>query len=389
MNREAWIEELLIGLRAEHAERRICVYPGSGGKVRMDGREFLNFSSNDYLSLSKHPRVVAAARQALDEYGAGSAASRLVTGTLPIHEQLERRLADFKGYPAALVFGSGYLANAGVIPSLVSRDDTVFADKLVHASLIDAIRLSRAELVRFRHNDIRHIEELLKKNPAGRRLVVTESVFSMDGDLAPLPEIAAAASKHDAMLMIDEAHATGVFGPSGSGLIREHQIESFVNVSMGTLSKAMGSYGGFVACSTNMRELFVNRARAFIYTTALPPSVMASSIAALDVLRTSPELGVELLKRAELFRKTLKAAGLDTMQSASQIIPVRVGENAKALALAERLRASGILAVAIRPPTVPHGSARLRLSITLDHSDNDLARAAEIIITAAKAEGVI
>ena len=358
-------------------------------KSMLDGREFLNFSCNDYLGLSKHPRVMAAAKQALDEYGAGSTASRLVTGTLPIHEQLERRLADFKGYPAALVFGSGYLANAGVIPSLVSRDDTVFADKLVHASLIDAITLSRAKLVRFRHNDIQHLEELLKKNPTGRRLVVTESVFSMDGDLAPLPEIAAVASKHDAMLMIDEAHATGVFGPSGSGLIREHQIESSVNVSMGTLSKAMGSYGGFVACSTNMRELFVNRARALIYTTALPPSVIASSIAALDVLQTSPELGAELLKRAESFRKTLKAAGLDTMQSASQIIPVRVGENAKALALAERLRASGILAVAIRPPTVPQGSARLRLSITLDHSDNDLARAAEIIIAAAKAEGVI
>jgi 8-amino-7-oxononanoate synthase len=389
MKDEAWIEELLSGLRAERAERRIRVYPGSGGKVLLDGREFLNFSCNDYLSLSKHPLVIAAARQALDEYGVGSTASRLVAGTLPVHEQLERRLADFKGYPAALVFGSGYLANVGVIPSLVSRDDTVFADKFIHASLIDAIELSRAKLVRFRHNDIQHIEELLKKHPAGRKLVVTESVFSMDGDLAPLPEIAAAASKHDAILMIDEAHATGVFGPSGSGLIRERRIESSVDVSMGTLSKAMGSYGGFVACSTNLRELFVNRARALIYTTALPPSVVASSIAALDVLRTSPELGAELLKRAESFRKTLKAAGLDTMRSASQIIPVRVGENAKALALAERLRASGILAVAIRPPTVPQGAARLRLSITLDHSDNDLARAAQLIVAAAKAEGVI
>jgi 8-amino-7-oxononanoate synthase len=313
----------------------------------------------------------------------------LVTGTLPIHEQLERRLADFKGYSAALVFGSGYLVNAGVISSLVNRHDTVFADKLVHASLIDAITLSRARLARFCHNDIPHLEELLRKNATGRKLIVTESVFSMDGDLAPLPEIAAVASKYDAMLMIDEAHATGVFGPFGSGLIRQHRIESFVNVSMGTLSKALGSYGGFVACSINMRSFFVNRARSLIYTTALPPSVIASSIAALDVLQTSPELGAELLKRAELFRRKLKTAGLDTLQSASHIIPVLVGENAKALAFAERLRLFGILAIAIRPPTVPPGSARLRLSITLDHSDNDLARAAEILIAAAKAEGVI
>jgi 8-amino-7-oxononanoate synthase len=389
MNREAWIEEQLAQLRAEHAERRTRVYPSAGGKIVLDGREFLNFSCNDYLGLSKHPRVIAAAKKTLDEYGAGATASRLVTGTLPVHEELEQRLASFKGYPAALVLGSGFLTNAGVIPSLVGREDTVFADKLVHASVIDAITLSRATLARFRHNDVQHLEELLNKNAAGRRLVVTESVFSMDGDLAPLPEIAAAASRCGAMLMIDEAHATGVFGPSGSGLIRKHRLESSVNVSMGTLSKAMGSYGGFVACSSPMRELFVNRARALIYTTALPPSVVASSVAALEVLQAAPEIGLELLRRAESFRKALKQAGLDTLQSASQIIPIIVGENAKALALAERLRASGILAVAIRPPTVPQGSARLRLSITLDHTESDLARAAELIIDAAKAEGVI
>jgi 8-amino-7-oxononanoate synthase len=389
MNRETWIEELLSGLRAEHEERRIRVFPGSGGKVLLGGREFLNFSCNDYLGLSKHPRVIGAAKRALDEYGAGSTASRLVSGSLPLNEELEQLLAGFKGYPAALVFGSGFLTNAGVIPAIVGREDTVFADKLAHASIIDAITLSRAKLVRFRHNDVQHLEELLKKDSAGRRLVVTESVFSMDGDLAPLPEIAAVASRQNAMLMIDEAHATGVFGPSGSGLIRKHQIESSVNVSMGTLSKAMGSYGGFVACSPRMRELFVNRARALIYTTALSPPVIASSIAALEILQTSPTLGADLLKRAESFRTSLKAAGFDTLQSASQIVPIVVGDNAKALALAERLYASGILVVAIRPPTIPRGSARLRLSITLDHSEKDLARAADLIIAAAKAEDVI
>ena len=308
---------------------------------------------------------------------------------MPACDELEQRLAGFKGYPAALVFGSGFLTNAGVIPSLVGRDDAVFADKLVHASIIDAITLSRAKLVRFHHNDVQHLEELLKKQPAGCRLVVTESVFSMDGDLAPLRDIAAVAQRQNAMLMIDEAHATGVFGPSGSGLIREHGIETSVNVSMGTLSKALGSYGGFVACSSHMRELFVNRARSLIYTTALPPSVIASSIAALEILQASPSLGSKLLKRAESFRKTLHAAGLDTLQSASQIVPIVVGDNAKTLALAERLYASGVLVVAIRPPTIPKGSARLRISITLDHSEKDLARAADLIIAAAKAEDVI
>ncbi len=389
MNRVSWIEEFLAGLRAEHAERRTSIYPGSGGKLCLDGREILNFSCNDYLGLSKHPRVVSAAKLALDEYGAGATASRLVTGTLPLHEEFEQRVAHFKGYPAALLFGSGFLTNAGIIPSVVGRDDTVLADKLVHASLIDAVTLSRATLLRFRHNDVRHLEELLAKTSGGRRLVVTESVFSMDGDLAPLPEIAAAAARYGAMLMVDEAHATGVFGPCGGGLVREHGLESSVNLSMGTLSKAAGSYGGFVACSVSMRELLVNRARSLIYTTALPPSVVASSIAALEILQASPEMGGELLKRAEAFRSRLKDAGLDTLQSASQIVPIVVGENAKALALAERLRAAGILAVAIRPPTVPQGSARLRLSITLEHSKSDLARAAGLIIAAAKEEGIL
>lgn len=389
MNQESWIEEFLAGLRAEHAERRTSVYPGSGGKLRLDGREVLNFSCNDYLGLSKHPRVVSAAKRALDEFGAGATASRLVTGTLPLHEELEQRVAHFKGYPAALLFDSGFLTNAGIIPSVVGRDDTVLADKLVHASLIDAVTLSRATLLRFRHNDVPHLEELLAKRTSGRRLVVTESVFSMDGDLAPLPEIAAAAARHGAMLMVDEAHATGVFGPCGGGLVRQHGLESSVNLSMGTLSKAAGSYGGFVACSVPMRELLVNRARALIYTTALPPSVVASSIAALEILQASPEMGSELLKRADVFRSRLKDAGLDTLQSASQIVPIVVGENSKALALGERLRAAGILAVAIRPPTVPQGSARLRLSITLEHSKSDLARAAGLIIAAAKEEGVL
>lgn len=390
MDREAWIEKLLEELRAKHLERRAAAWPEGGGRIRLQDRTLLNFSSNDYLDLAHHPLVVEFSEAMLRRYGAGSTASRLVSGTLPVHEELEERLARLKGYPAALVFGSGYLANAGVIPVLAGRDDTVFADKLSHASIIDSVVLSRARFVRFRHNDAAHLDELLSKHEGGgRKLVVTESVFSMDGDLAPLREIADAAARHEAMLMADEAHATGVFGPGGSGLIRQHKLEGSVNVSMGTLSKALGGYGGFVACSGPLRELLVNRARTFIYTTAPPPAAIGAALGALDILERNPELGPELLRRAAAFRRRLNSAGLDTLQSASQIIPLMVGDNAKTLALSQRLLEAGILAVAIRPPTVPEGTARLRLSVTLAHTDEDLESAADRILAAAKAEGVI
>lgn len=389
MKREQWIEAVLSRLREDQLQRWLEAYPGCGGRIRDSNRTLLNFCSNDYLDLCRHPEVVQASAKALLEFGAGAAASRLLTGTLPPHEQLERRLAHFKGYPASLVFGSGYLANAGIISSLVGRGDVIFADRLSHASILDAAALSRARLVRFRHNDPGHLEDLLRRGGrTGRTLVVTESVFSMDGDLAPLPDLADVALRYGAMMMVDEAHATGVFGPAGSGLVRKHGLEGKVNVSMGTLSKALGGYGGFAACSTAVRELLVHRARAFIYTAAPPPSVIGSSLGALDVLAHSPDLGSELLGRAHRFRERLRASGLDVMGSQSQIIPVKVGDNARSLSLARRLRAQDVLAAAIRPPTVPAGTARLRLSLTLAHSEEDLARAASVIIASARAEGL-
>lgn len=368
--REQWIEGELAELRQAHRFRRAAT-PASG---------LLNFSSNDYLNLARHPAVVAAAERALHAAGAGATASRLVSGTQPLHEELEARLARLKGYPAALLFGSGYLANLGILGALVGRDDQVFADRLVHASLMDAAVLSRAELLRFRHNDAQHLDELLQKNSGGsRKLVVTESLFSMDGDLAPLPEIAAVAQRHGALLLVDEAHATGVFGPGGSGLIREHKLESAVNLSMGTASKALGGYGGFVACSESMRALLINRARAFIYTTAPPPAAVGAALGALDLLAQNPGWGAKLLCRAGVFRDALRAAGFDVMSSASQIIPIQVGANARTLELAEKLRDAGLLVIAIRPPTVPEGTARLRLSVTLAHNEGDLAYAADVI----------
>ncbi|MCX6998629.1 MAG: 8-amino-7-oxononanoate synthase [Kiritimatiellaeota bacterium] len=387
--RERWLEDELEKLRQQHLYREARAWPETGGRVRVDGRALLNFSSNDYLDLAHHPTVLAAAEHALRAGGAGATASRLVVGTLPLHEELEARLARLKGCPAALVFGSGYLANAGTVPALAGRGDTIFADRLAHASLVDAVLLSRAELLRFRHNDVGHLDELLSKcTGGGRKLVVTESVFSMDGDLAPLPELAAVAGRHGALLLVDEAHATGVFGPGGGGVIRELGLESAVNVSMGTLSKALGGYGGFVAVSARLREWLINRARAFIFSTALPPAMLGAALGALDVLEQQPGAGAELLRRAAAFRQKLQAAGLDTMASASQIIPILVGDNARALALAARLRAQGLLVVAIRPPTVPAGSARLRLSVTLAHTTAELDRAAELIVAAAREEAL-
>ncbi len=388
MRAEGWIEEELARLREKSSYRSLTVYHETGVRIRSEGKTYLNFSSNDYLNMFNRPEVIAASRKMLEQYGCGATASRLVAGTLAFHEALERELAEFKGYPEAIVFGSGFLTNAGVIPALVGKSDHVFSDKLAHASIIDGIGLSRAERLPFQHNDVDHLDHLLRNCRSGnRKLIVTESVFSMDGDLAPLPEIASIAVKHGAMLMVDEAHASGIFGPSGSGLIREHGLEDKVNVSMGTLSKALGGYGGFVACSSAVRQLLVNRTRSFLYTTGLPPAVIGSALGALQVIKDDPGMGARLLDKAAYFRKLLREGGLDVGPSESQIIPIIIGENYQALAVAQRLRTEGILAVAIRPPTVPEGTSRLRFSVTLGFSREDLEWAAERIIKAVIEEG--
>jgi 8-amino-7-oxononanoate synthase len=381
-----WIQPILDEAKANGLERTARAYPQAGGVIKIDGQEVLNFSSNDYLDLGRHPHVVDRAREALDQYGIGATASRLVTGTLPIHEELEARIAQEKGYESALVFGSGYMANAGTIPILAGRDDLIFADKLVHASMIDACKLSRAKLVRWAHNDAAALEKRLEQyaDAPGRKLIITESVFSMDGDLAPLADIAALAEKHGAMLMVDEAHSTGTFGKNGSGLVRELGITDAVTVSMGTMSKAMAGYGGFVACSAKLRQLMVGSSRAFIYTTAPPPAVIGAALGALDVFEASPRLGYILQANTDYFRSLLHEAGLDTQQSQSQIIPIVIGDNEKAVAISQKLREAGIICAAIRPPTVPPGSARLRICITLAHLVDDLERAAKTIIKAVK-----
>ncbi|MGO8745509.1 MAG: aminotransferase class I/II-fold pyridoxal phosphate-dependent enzyme [Thermoguttaceae bacterium] len=394
MANESWIPPLLERLRAEGLERTLHVLPRGGGKFAMDGREYLNFSCNDYLNLARDPRVLGRAAETLDRFGAGAGASRLVTGTLDCHAELEAALAAFESYPAALVFGSGCLANAGLLSTLLGRGDVVFADKLVHATILDGIVLSRAKLHRFHHNDVEHLGRLMDRAAAtggsrGRFLVATESVFSMDGDLAPLGAICDAAQRHDAMVLVDEAHALGVFGPMGAGLVREQGLGGRVNACVATFSKALGSYGGFVACSRELRELLIHRARSFLYSTALPPASVGAALAALEILRTSPDLGAMLLSRARLFRRALEAAGLNTMRSESHIIPLLIGDNGAAVRFSARLKERGILATAIREPTVPRGTARIRLSATLAHSEEDLRRAARIIAEVAGAEGLL
>ncbi len=374
-----WIETALAEAARQGLARQLREAPLPGGQFVQDGQRILNFSSNDYLGFCRHPQVVARAREALDRYGAGSGASRLVAGTLPLHTELEQALALHKGYPAALVFGSGFLANAGIVTALAGRGDEIFADRLIHASLIDAAQLSGARLLRFRHNDPAHLADLLAKPASGRRLILTESVFSMDGDLAPLADYADLADRHGAMLMVDEAHATGVFGPSGAGRVAELGLQSRVDIAMGTLSKALGSYGGYAACSEPVRRLLIQRARSFIYTTAPAPASIGAALGALDVLREHPELGRQLLDRACRLRQPLQQAGLNTLGSASQIIPVVLGTNEATLAAMQQLRDQGLLAVAIRPPTVPAGSARLRLSVSLAHTEADIDKAVQLV----------
>ena len=389
MKNDARFEERLRELEKKSLRRRLRLFPEAGGKIRVGGREVLNFSSNDYLDLARDRRVKDAARRALEEAGAGSAASRLLAGTLPIHEKLERKLSEVKGYEAALLFGSGFLANVGVIPALAGRGDFIAADRLVHASIIDGCLLSRARLERFRHNDPDDLARVLASAPEGaRRLVVTESVFSMDGDLAPLPALSEVADRFGALLFVDEAHATGVFGPRGAGRVPEAGLQDKVAVCMGTLSKALGGYGGFVACSKALADWFVNRARSFIYSTAPPPAAVGAALGALEVLEAEPELGAELLRRARVFRNALAEAGLEVGSSESPIVPIIVKENGKALLLSERLVQDGILVVPVRPPTVPVGTARLRLSVTLAHEEKDLASAVEKIVRAVEKEAV-
>ena len=376
----------------EGVRRRANAMPGVGGKIPLaDGSMLLNFSCNDYLDLARNPQVVGRAAQALERWGCGSTASRLMTGTLALHEELEAELTLLLGggpNATALVFSSGFAMNSGVLSSIAGRDDVIFADRLIHASLIDGARLGGGSLKRFAHTDVDMLAQLLRDTPChGHRFIVCESVYSMDGDLAPLVELRRLANDYDATLLTDEAHAIGVFG-RGGGLGRMFGETAAADLTCGTLGKALGSLGGFVICRPLLRDYLVNQTRSFIYATALPPACVAAALGAIDLIRTDPGIGERLLSNARGFHAALQKQGLRLEEFGSQIVPIHVGDNRRAVELAERLRTRGLITTAIRPPTVPQGTSRLRLSVTLAHTPEDLAWAAEEIGTVARAMGI-
>jgi 8-amino-7-oxononanoate synthase len=365
-----WIDAELAALAAKGQRRSLePLASGQGPVVEVGGRMLVNLCSNDYLGLASHPRLRDAAARAAEREGAGAGAARLIAGDLPVHGALERRLAAFKGTEAALLFNSGYHANAGVPPALVGRGDAVFSDVLNHASILDGCLLSRAELVRYRHLDVGELDDLLARSRARRKLVVTDAVFGMDGDGAPLRELADLCDRHGAMLYVDEAHSAGVLGESGAGLAEALGVAARVDVHMGTLGKALGAFGAYVAGSRRLVDLLVSRARTFVFTTALPPAACGAALAALDVLHDEPVRRERLHALSLRMRAGLARLGFDLSRVVAPIFPVVLGSEERALAASRALRARGFFVRAIRPPTVPRGTSRLRVALTAGHDE--------------------
>ncbi|GFO61582.1 8-amino-7-oxononanoate synthase [Geomonas silvestris] len=384
--------EELEQLRAQGLYRSMRVIQGAmGSRVELDGRPVLLLCSNNYLGLADHPELKRAAVQGA-ELGTGSGASRLVSGTMELHQRLEARLARFKGTERALLFNSGYAANTGIISALVGRGDAIFSDRLNHASIVDGALLSRANLHRYPHLDFDALEKLLQeKGGKGRRLIVTDGVFSMDGDIAPLDRLVGLARRYDALLMVDDAHGCGVLGATGRGCAELFGVQKGIDIQMGTLGKGFGSFGAYAAASGEICEYLVNTSRSFIFSTSLPPAVLAASLAAVDLV-DSPEgarLRERLSSNTALFKKRLADAGFDTMGSETQIVPVFVGPAETTMEFSRALLERGIFVQGIRPPTVPAGSCRLRCTVMATHEAADLVEAADTIASVGRQLGVI
>jgi glycine C-acetyltransferase len=356
----------------------------------VDGKRVLNLSSNNYLGLTTHPRLKTAMIEATEKWGAGSGAVRTIAGTMTIHEDLERRLADFKHTEASLVFQSGFTANLGVLQSMVKEGDVIISDELNHASIIDGIRLSKAERSIFKHRDMDDLERHLEQHRDKRvKLVVTDGVFSMDGDIAPLPAIVERAERFGALVMVDDAHASGVLGKNGRGSVNHFGLDGRVDLQMGTLSKAIGVLGGYVAGPQTVRDFLIHRARPFLFSTSHPPGVAAACIAAIDVLLAEPERIDRLWKNTKRFKDGLKRLGFETGASETPITPMIVGKGSVAMDFSDRLFKLGVFAQGIGFPTVAEGRARIRTIVTSEHTDAQLDRALEAFATAGKQLGVI
>jgi 8-amino-7-oxononanoate synthase len=383
------VAQRLAEIRRAGLHRRLRQIEGpQGPRVLLDGAEVTLLCSNNYLGLAEHPRVRRAAAAAAERWGAGAGASRLISGSMTLHRELEERLAGFKRTEAALLFGSGYLANTGTVAALAGRGGVVFSDQLNHASIIDGCRLARAETFVYRHADLDHLESGLRAAGDRARLIVTDGVFSMDGDVAPLRGLAELAERYDCLLAVDEAHGTGALGPGGRGSVAAAGVSERVDVVIGTLGKALGSYGAYVCTSREIVELLVNTARPFIFSTAPPPPSVGAANEALQLLRERPAMVEHLRRNAATLREHLAAEGLVTSGSRTQIVPVMVGDPRRATALCERALEGGVFAQAIRPPTVPDGTSRLRLTVMANHAAGELRAAARVIGRAARELGV-
>jgi glycine C-acetyltransferase/8-amino-7-oxononanoate synthase len=356
-----------------------------GPRVLLGDRQVLLLCSNNYLGLADHPKVREAGAEAAMRWGAGAGASRLISGNMEPHRRLEARLAEFKGYEAALLFGSGYLANTGAVAALAGAGEIVFSDQLNHASIVDGCRLSRAETFVYRHGDLEHLAWGLERAGGRGSLIVTDGVFSMDGDIAPLPQLLELARRHGCRLMVDEAHATGAIGPGGRGSVAAAGLGGAVDLVVGTLGKALGSYGAYACANAETIDFLVNTARPFVFSTAPPPPSVAAAAAALELV--SPDRVERLGTNATVFRTALAAEGLDAGLSRTQIVPIEVGDAERTMELCERLLERGVFAQGIRPPTVPEGSSRLRFTVMASHDAGELQRAAKLVGAAARKLG--
>ena len=384
-------EQHLQKLQDHHLLRRLrTIDSATGPTVALEGREVILLSSNNYLGLATHPTVIEAAIAATRQYGAGSGAARLVCGSLMPHHTLEAALARFKGTEAALTFAAGYLANIGAIPALIGKNGLILADRLCHASLIDGCRLSGAMFRVYHHGDMHHLERLLARRPAGTpTLIVTDGLFSMDGDIAPMQDIAQLAERYDAMIYVDDAHGTGILGRTGRGTLEHCEVESRVPLHMGTLSKALGSSGGYLTGSASFIAYLVNTCRSFTYTTAPNPGSAAAAAAALQIMEQEPERRLRLWENRAHLAEGLLRLGFDLAASQSPILPIIVGDPDRAMTMAQSLFAHGVYAPAIRPPTVPPTTSRIRLTITADHTPEQIDRALVILEQAGRAINLI
>jgi 8-amino-7-oxononanoate synthase len=366
------------------------ITPLSPTRIIHAGRTCLNLCSNSYLSLHTHPDVITAAQAASATYGAGTCSSRSVSGSFDLYETLEREIAGFKGYGGALIFSNGYMANMGIISTLTRDGDVIFSDQLNHSSIIDSARLSRARKVIYRHLDMEDLQKkLAREKRATRKFIISESVFSMDGDIAPLDRLHGLKEQYEAYLIVDEAHATGVFGEKGRGVEEIFDLSGKMDVQMGTFGKSLGSFGAFVLSNEVVLEYLINRARTFMYTTALPASVLAASLAALRVLRSDASVKAMLWSNIEYMRKGLTEAGFDLGESRGPIVPIIVGEDNRTVRMQQKLLDDGIFLQAIRPPTVPAGTSRLRLTVVAALAKDDMDEAIRAIVRAGQYAGIV